>query len=367
MAKAGKTKGGSAMSGGVGDAEKWANKQADGSNAPILGGIAKEHVDQLAGAGKSISGIANGNYKEFGRGTAQFAKGIAGSLTGGIFGMNKAPDPTYIGGSAEALDARRQQQAQGIGQGQAYTAGGMDTSAVGAQMLGGAYDQAGMDRARATGFATAGMGIGGQGIAGQQAALGRQNAMLGNLVNTAQQQGPSAAQAQMQMGLDQSQNAMMAQAAAARGGNAASAMRTAQANGAQLAGQVNQQAAMLRAQEAQQHQANVMNAQQIAAGAYGGQQAQAGQTAQLGYGMAGQGLGLSQGSTGQQGQMGASVGSIGLGQAQAGNQMQGNYLGAQTSADNAQLDADTKQSSAKQASKGGIMGAAGKLIGSIFG
>lgn len=340
--------------------EAGAAARARGRNTPFINQAGKDFTDANAGTMKVFNGDIKGGAKQI------MASGIS-SVTGGpLWAMNQPPDPTYIGGSAEALDARRQQQTQGIGQGMAYTAGGMDTANAGANMIGGAYGYAGQDRATALNLSSQGYQLGNMGIAQQQAALGRQNAQLGQMLSTAQQQGPSAAQAQLQMGLDQSRRAMMAQAANARGGNAAAAMRTAQANGMGMAGQVNQQAAVLRAQEQAQHQAQLLQAQQFASGAYGGQQAQMGNTAALGYGMQGQGLGLAQGSTGQMGQMGANVGSIGLGQASAGNQMQGNYLGAQTATDKAQLDADNQQESAKQASKGGVMGLAGKVIGSIF-
>ena len=329
-------------------------------NTPVLSN-AIAPVGDVASAGGNL---LSGNFKEAGK---DFGRSMLSMIPGqSLTAWNTTPDPTYIGGSQEALDARRQQQQQGIGQGAAYTQGGMEIAGAGADMIGGAYDTAGQDRTLARGYSDSGLRIGAAGLDQQRQAMGRQNAVTGQMLATAAQQGPSAAQAQLQMGLDQSQRAMMAQAAGARGGNQAAAMQMAQATGSNMANQVNQQAGVLRAQEAQQQQMNLLGAQQAAAGIYGGQQQTMGTTAQLGYGMQGQGLGLAQGSTGQQGQMGANVGSIGLGVAGAGNQMQGNYLGAQTETDKAQLTADTQQSSAKQGAKGGIMGAAKNIIGSMF-
>jgi len=316
-------------------------------NMPVLTQSAKSPMQAVSGAGKVLSGDVKGGLGDM----WESAKGGLPMVS--MMGFNSAPDPTYVGGSPEELAARRAQQNQGIAQGAAYTQGGMETSAGGAGMIGQAYGQAGLDRGLAQGMAADGSRIG-------QAGLGSQNQAIAGMLSTAGQRGPSAAEAQMRMGLDQTQQAMMAQAASARGGNAAAAMRTAQAGGAQMAGQMNQQAAILRAQEEAQQRAQLIGAQQAAAGMYGGQ-------AGLGYGMQGQGLGLGQASTNMQGQMGSNVGSIGLGQAQAGNQMQGNYLGAQTATDKSQLEADTQQSSAKQGAKGGLFGAAGKVIGSIFG
>lgn len=254
-------------------------------------------------------------------------------------GLFNTPEGSYLGGSREELAARRAQYQAGIGVGQGYTEGGVNTANQGVAILGGAAPQA-------QAMATQGQGIGMTGLSNQQAALNRQNQIGNMMMAQAAQQGPSAAQAQLQMGLDQSQRAMMAQAASARGGNQAAAMMGAQGNAAAMAGQVNQQAAVLRAQEAQQRQQNILGAQGQAAAMQGNAGQQYGQVGALGYGMQGQGIG-------QQAQIGSNIGSIGLGQAQAGNQAQSNYLGAQSEADKAQLDADLKHKSAVQANKGG--------------
>lgn len=77
--------------------------------------------------------------------------------------------------------------------------------------------------------------------------------------------GPSAARSQLAQGLAQTQNGMMAQAAGVRQ-NPLAAMRMAQQQGAQMAGQANMQAAQLRGQEQLQGQQQQMQiAQQDAA------------------------------------------------------------------------------------------------------
>lgn len=252
---------------------------------------------------------------------------------------------SYLGGSAEAEAAAR---AALTAQGNASFGSGMAQQQGGVGMLAQAGQQAVTDRGNAYALYNRGTQLGGQGI-------DQQNAMLQGLVAQAQQQGPSAAQAQLQQGLDQTQRSMLAQASAARGGNQAAAMRNAQMAGSQMAQQTNQQAAVLRAQEAQQRQQNILGAQQYAAGSYG-------QQAGLGYGMAGQGLGAAQNSTGQLGQFGANVSQAGLGQQNVGL---GSY-GILSDRDKAKLEADRAHASAS-ATQRSPLGAAGTVIGAIFG
>lgn len=115
-------------------------------------------------------------------------------------------------------------------------------------------------------------------------------------------------------------------------------MRNAQAMGAQMGLQVNQQAAMLRAQEQQARLGRMLGAEQMAA-QVGGQQAG------LGYGMAGQGLGMAQQSTGMLGGFGSQQANIGLGQT---NAALGAY-GLRNQMDASQLEADRAYNSAMMA------------------
>lgn len=88
----------------------------------------------------------------------------------------------------------------------------------------------------------------GAAIDASMAARARQDQLAGRLMSTIRGEGPSAAQAQLQMGLDQALRSQAALAASGRG-NPALASRTAAGNAAALQGQVGQQAAMLRGQE----------------------------------------------------------------------------------------------------------------------
>src|SRR6185437_14858576 len=96
-------------------------------------------------------------------------------------------------------------------------------------------------------------GVASQGAFGNASqALAAQNNALAMYQQAAQGNGPSAAQAQLQSGLDQSIQAQQAQAASARGGfGLANAQHQAAQNQAQLAGQAANNAAQLRAQEQQ--------------------------------------------------------------------------------------------------------------------
>ena len=282
--------------------------------------------------------------------------GVTEHLTGG------PPQKAYLGGSAFNAEGERN-KLQSRGKGAMFD--GRNDYGGGVQTLGSAANSAVADRGNAGAYSTGGMMLGQSSIDQQNQALARQNDVTGQMLATAGQQGPSAAQAQMQMGLDQSQRAMMAQAAAARGGNQAAAMRTAQATGANMANDVNQQAGVLRAQEAQQQQMNMMGAQQAAAGIYGGQQQTMGNTAQLGYGMQGQGLGLAQGSTGQLAGIGANQTSAALGQQNIGL----GYDQIIADRDKAQLEADRGNASASAAAKspaaafGSVLGGVTQLWG----
>lgn len=284
---------------------------------------------------------------------------------GGLF---NAPKDQWYGGSRDALDKLRKGYSEGQAEGQRQIDWGMQQGVEpGLANLGQAGVNAQNQGIQASNYSVQGQGIGQGALAGQDEALGRQNDVTLAMLGTAAQQGPSAAQAQMRMGLDQSRNAMMGQAASARGGNAAAAMRNAQAQGSQMALQTNQQAATLRAQEEAQQRAQLISAQNAAAGIYGGQQQTMGQRAGMGFGMQGQGLGLQQGANAQLMDVGSAQGQLGLGRANVGLAQQGNYLSAEAQANAAQLEASRAGEDSKARNKGGILSGISSAIGGMFG
>ena len=264
-------------------------------------------------------------------------EGVTTHLTGG------APAPSYLGGTPEAQEAGRT-RLNNISDRAAKS--GEATYATGTSMLGDASSAAYADRSNALGLSGQGQMLGNSGVTAQ-------NQAIANARGVAAQQGPSAAQAQMQMGLDQSQRAMMAQAAGARGGNQAAAMQMAQATGSNMANQVNQQAGILRAQEQQAAMDRQLGVEQMAAG-YGGQQAG------LGYGMQTQGMGLAQGSTKQVGDIGANMTSAGLGQQNIGL----GGLNTLADRDKAVLDSDRGNASATTAANSPAA-AFGSVLGGV--
>jgi len=257
-------------------------------------------------------------------------------------GLFDRPEGTYLGGSEEELKKRREQYGAGIGIGRGYTDQGVTMSASAVPMLTDANRQA-------VDMTGQGLGVGRGSMLAQDRALNEQSRLGLMMMDQAKQETPSVAAAQLRMANEQNQRAMMAQASSARGGNQAAAMTGAQATGAQMGLQTNQQAAMIRAAEAQQRQANILSAQQAAASMNGNAAGQLGQRSSMGYGVGVQGLG-------QQSQIGSNVGSLGLGIAGVGNQVQGTYVGAQTDTDKAQLDADKEYRKALQANKAGAIG-----------
>lgn len=104
------------------------------------------------------------------------------------------------------------------------------------------------------------------------AATAQQNQALGYLGQAAAGNGPSAAQSQLQSGLEQGINANMAMANSTRGqAGLANAQKGALQQNAQMAGQNAQQAAQLRAQEMQQAQSSYAQAANQAQNQYGQQ------------------------------------------------------------------------------------------------
>lgn len=267
----------------------------------------------------------------------EFNKKTTNAITGG------GPEQSYLGGSKESLDQRRT-DLRGIGQG-ANQAGAQNVEA-GVGTLGMAGQQAQGDRTAAYGMMGQGQAMGDRGLRNQQDAIATAR-------NYGWRDTGSQALIQQQQGLDRVQGSMMAQAAAARGGNQAAAMRNAQAQGSAMGLQVNQQAALIRAQEEQAKVNRQIAIEQMAAQA--GQQ-QAG----MGYGMQAQGLGYGLQSTGQLGQLGSQQANIGLGQQNVGL---GAY-GLLNDADKTQLEADRANASAR-AVAGNSVATFGSLLGGV--
>lgn len=209
----------------------------------------------------------------------------------------------------------------------------------GGSMLGQAYASAGDDRLFGASLLASG--------------LGGQAGALANARRFAAQPTDSLAQLQLQQGLAQNQQAMLGQAAQARGGNQAAAMRQAQLLGTQQALQTNQQAAMMRAAE-----------QQAAINRQIGVEQMAQQAAQQQLGL---GMGAMQAGTSNQAQIGSQVGGMGL-------QQQGQMLDAmgQTDALQAQFQRDRTEQSIRNQERqgkalGSILGSIPKMIGGAMG
>lgn len=258
------------------------------------------------------------------------------------------PKQSYLGGSQEALDAQR---AQLGGIGQASYGAGTQNAAQGGAMLGQAGGFAQADRDAAMGYSAQGQQLGMAGIGGQNLAVSNARGLAGQSTD-------SLAQMQLQQQSNANQRAMMAQAASARGGNQAAAMRQAQTVGANMQLQTNAAAGQMRAQEQQAALQRQLAVEQMAAGV-GGQQAG------LGYGMQGQGLGMAQQSTAQIGQLGAQQGQLGVSQQNVGL---GAY-GVLNDGNKAQLETDRGWASADSAARspaaafGGILGGVTQLWG----
>lgn len=289
-----------------------------------------------------------GNY---GRGTYNLLIGKPGWTA--ARNLLQGPKGSYMGGSKEALEANRQQYDQGILSGQDQNArgegiamAGADTLQQGAGMAGGAYD--------------AGMGLSAMGTGIGLGSLGQQSGYLGSSLDAARTDVGSQALAQQQMANDANAKRMMAQAASARGGNAAAAMRNAQAQASANQLDTNQQLALLRMKEAESKRDAQIQANQYAAG-------QMGQNAQMGFSTASAGLGAANSATGNVLQAGSGIGSIGGQIMGSGTQNTSTFVNAELEQNKAQLEADQKLQEAKAKHRAGIIGAISKGIGSMAG
>ena len=259
------------------------------------------YLDQLAGQ-------AAGQYQYYGQGA--YDQGMAGSNA--LMGQAGAMNATGAGALAYGGNMGSALSGMGIQQGTALSDAGQ---AQGAYLEG--AGQSAQNYGLGMSYATAADAAQGAGALG---AYGRGSSALG--ANAANRdiigpEGPSAAQAQLQSGLNQAQQSSLALARSGRGwGGSASALSAANSQNAAMGQQAVNASAMLRAQEANQYrQAKLQQAgindqtatnyraqglQGIQAGANMSQQglqnaAQIGmQGYQTGAGIYGQGAGLAQ-------------------------------------------------------------------------
>lgn len=318
-----------------------------------MGAVGNAYSDFNRSVGVSKDSEIFGQFKRgnYGKGIVNIAYGAPGWEV--AQDLLSGPKRQVLGGSQEALDARRAQYAQGVQQGQAVTQAGLGAVDQAQGYLGAAAGQAGADRGMAQTMYGTGMGIGGMGVLRQQDAIQQARAM-------AMRDTGSVAESLMQAGLGQTQRGMYGQAAQARGGNQAAAIRMAQRAGAQQALDVNSQIGVMRRQEAVDRLNRQLAVEDMAAQA-GGQQAG------LGYGVAGQGLGYALQGTGQLAGIGSSTGELGLGTGRMGLDQQGLYVNAGLDADKAQLDYDARLAGADVQRKAGIIGGIASGASKMFG
>jgi hypothetical protein len=265
----------------------------------------------------------------------------------------EGPKRTYVGGSKEAMEANRAQYDQGIMAGQDASARGEGVAMYGADTAGGAADMARGTYGDASNLFGQGTAIGQSGMAGQDAALGASISAAGKNVG-------SLAEMQSRQMVDAQNKAMNAQAAQARGGNAAAAIRNAQdkASENQLAN--NQLLTQTRLKEDQDRQIRIADAQSRAAAQYGDR-------ATMGYNSAAQGLGAQNTATGQVNTAGSTIGGIGGDIMGSGNQQQSTYVNAEIESNKAQNTADQAYRENKQKSKDKWLDKVGSAIGGMFG
>lgn len=186
----------------------------------------------------------------------------------------------------------------------------------------------------------------------------------GALVDTAKQNTASVAEALARQNQSANARTMMAQAAAARGGNQAAALRSAQATGAQNSLQTGEQLAALRAQEEQQRLARVIQAQQATAAL--NMQSRA-QNDQLGLSLQNAGLGQALARAGLQNQATGNQISAASGMGQLGLGLQNLYTGTNLQRDLAQLQQEQEDQNQRAAFIGGLIQTGGKAVGSMMG
>lgn len=297
-------------------------------------------------------GAIEGFDKTVGGGTGKIGNPLGGS---------SAPSPNFdvaqYGGSAPASKAFQEQYQRGIQSGSGQVDRGIGLLNTSAQ-AGGVLQRGGYD-ATQQGMDTYGKGIG---YADQSRGNQMEAARLNYLAATGQ--APSQAEQLMQGAQDATNQQAVAQAQAARGGNAAAATRAAQYQAAQSNLQNSQQMGALRANEMAQ-----------ARGAYGDVAGQIRQqdlgTASVGGQMAGTGFNAQQ--AGMQG-----IANAGGQIANVGANREANYLGAlgdkeksemvgRTDLENTRIGGIVQQRASNQAFMGGLIGTAGAVGGTYLG
>lgn len=289
-------------------------------------------------------------------------KAIAGGGDGGgVFGGGSAPTPdmsvAQYGGDASASADYTNMYKSGMIGGQGGIAAGNRETQNGIR----AAEALEADASRAT---YDGRAMTASGSRNAEYDRNRQVQAANMQRDAAMGKAPSAAQRMLMANADASRNAMMGQAASARGGNQAAAMRTAAATGNAGMLAAGQQAGVLRAQEMADARAAYGSLATDMRGQDMGQ-------AQLGVGMMGMGLNA-------QGQAANTMVGAGTDMARLGAAREAAYLGAlsdkekaemvgRTDLENTRIGGQVAQRASNQAFMGGLVGTAGGVLGAYYG
>ena len=314
----------------------------------------KQITNLTGGSTETAEGIFTGDFGKVKHDAGNMAKSFGSALSAApLRNALRGPESVYAGGSKEALEANRAQYDAGILAGQGQVGRGEGLAFAGADVAGQAAGMAQGTYGAAGGLYGTGTQLGASGI-------GSQNAALGASIASAGTQTGSLAEALARQTTQEQGQQMMGQAASARGGNQAAAIRGAQVQASQNALATNQQIGLMRLQEERARQDAITQAQQFAAGQYGNQ-------AQLGYGTAEAGLGAQNAATGQVNAAGSTIGGIGGSVMGAGTTTQGQFLNAEVQQNTAQANADMEIQKAKSAHKAGLLKGLSSSVGSMFG
>lgn len=269
-------------------------------------------------------------------------QGTAGALASGL--QMQAAGAEGRGGPA-INTAMPNFFAGGVGQGIQNAQGSNLAVAQNALSMAGTATGAGYQGALGTAQAL-GAQANGQAVQGQFGAAQQLQGMAGMPA------GPSVAQQQLRMGSDAAMQQQMAMASGARGGNTALASANAGAQQGAIEGQLNQNQALLRAQEDMANRTFSANALQGAAGIYGNAgQAQTGALGAAGAAY-GQAAGIQQQGYGAAGQAFQGIANNQLGQAAQANTLTSTYAGMAGQ----QLGADMNQRSLNDQSSIALQG-----------
>jgi len=332
---------------------QWYDNPSDNFLGEAKQSAGKEYTDWNRMAGVKPE---NEIFGEFSRGN--YGSGVVNALYGApgwaaLKNFLKGPEGTTLGGSPEALAASRQKYGLGIMAGMDQTARGEGVGMYGADLAGQGAGLAGTAGGAGLDMYGTGMGIGAQG-------MGAQDALLGGSLQTAGRDVGSLARMQQQQATDAQAKQMQAMSANARGGNAAAALRSAQAQGSANQQLTAQNLAQMRMQEEVSKRDAMIQAQQFAGQQYG-------QRAGMGFETATAGLGAANTGAGQITNAGSTIGDIGGDMMGAGGKTTSDFLGAETDTNKAQLEADQKLQQQKMENKKGWMENISKGVASMFG